>query len=150
MPTPQWLSAGKEQDRRSFLLCKAVECFACNGKEGKRLQQFSKRYENTIKWWQGAYLFLLLTPEKNCSTVGMYHRFWCIERGSTNGSCTQDPTEFHAGASYILRQGHRNAAPVVLGSGRLLFQDIQESIRLTLGETQSFRSGVVLPGFLGG
>src|SRR6266849_4983928 len=63
---------------------------------GKRLQQFSKRYENTIKWWQGAYLFLTLPPEKNCSTIGMYHRFWCIARGSTNGSCAQDPTEFHA------------------------------------------------------
>src|SRR5579863_4998727 len=83
----------EEQDRRSFLLCKAVECLACNGKEGAAV---FKRCENTVKWWQRAYLFLLLTPEKNCSTIGMYHRFWCIARGSTNGSCAQDPTEFHA------------------------------------------------------
>jgi len=35
-------------------------------------------------------------------------------------------------------------AAVVLGSGRPLFQDVQESIRLKLVETQSSRSGVVL------
>src|SRR5205823_878465 len=47
-----WLEAGKEQDRRSFLLCKTVECLACNG-TGKDVRLFMD--------WKGNIMKLLLT-----------------------------------------------------------------------------------------
>ena len=48
-------------------------------------------------------------------------------------------------ASHVLRQGHRNVAPVVKGERKTVVRKTDsESIRLKLGETQSFRSGGVL------
>lgn len=39
MPLRKWLEVEKEQDGRSFVLCKAVEYFACNG-TGKDIRLF--------------------------------------------------------------------------------------------------------------
>jgi hypothetical protein len=76
--------------------------------------------------------------------------------GKPSPPCAQEPekallvlgsgkTRLGSRASWIAQiEEWLFVAPRVFGSGRPLFQDVQESIRLKLGETQQVRSGVVL------
>jgi hypothetical protein len=50
----------KEQARRSFELCKTVECLVYNGEEGKKFQQFARKRGNHHQMMAQSILFASL------------------------------------------------------------------------------------------